>query len=103
MILWGSVVYVLGHVLLSMGAIPGLAMGIRSTLDFSGLFVIAIATGGIKPCVSSFAADQFPEELHKERYVHNTHPLPNQLLIVITFFREQFFSFFYFMINAGEE
>jgi hypothetical protein len=60
-------------------------MGVRSTLDFSGLFVIAIATGGIKPCVSAFAADQFPEELHRERYVHYTDPPPNQLLIITLF------------------
>ncbi|TKR96968.1 hypothetical protein L596_010907 [Steinernema carpocapsae] len=57
-ILWVSLVYVLGHVLLSIGAIPQLEQAIRSTLDFSGLVFIALATGGIKPCVSAFAADQ---------------------------------------------
>ncbi|VDN35255.1 unnamed protein product [Gongylonema pulchrum] len=50
-------------------------------LDFSGLAVIALATGGIKPCVSAFAADQFEEHEVNER--------------------NQFFSFFYFAINAG--
>lgn len=31
---------------------------IRFGLDYGGLLVIAICTGGIKPCVSAFAADQ---------------------------------------------
>jgi dipeptide/tripeptide permease len=57
-ILWVSLVYVSGHVLLSAGAIPSLDYTVRSILDFSGLFVIALATGGIKPCVATFAADQ---------------------------------------------
>jgi dipeptide/tripeptide permease len=57
-ILWVSLVYVSGHVLLSVGAVPYLDYTVRSILDFSGLIVIALATGGIKPCVSSFAADQ---------------------------------------------
>lgn len=57
-IFWGSLIYVAGHILLSFGAVPLFAYGLRTTLDFSGLFVIAIATGAIKPCVSAFAADQ---------------------------------------------
>ncbi|CAB3407107.1 unnamed protein product [Caenorhabditis bovis] len=80
-ILYGSIIYVLGHVLLSGGAVPFLSYGARSTLDFSGLFIIAFATGCIKPCVSAFAADQFTED-QKD-------------------LRSQFFSFFYFAINGG--
>lgn len=57
-ILWVSVFYVAGHALLSIGAIPYLGSGLRSVMDFGGLAVIALATGGIKPCVSAFAADQ---------------------------------------------
>ncbi|CCD71980.1 Peptide transporter 3 [Caenorhabditis elegans] len=80
-ILYGSSIYVVGHVLLSLGAVPFLSYPIRSSLDFSGLFVIAFATGCIKPCVSAFAADQFTED-QKD-------------------LRSQFFSFFYFAINGG--
>ncbi|CAD6184562.1 unnamed protein product [Caenorhabditis auriculariae] len=80
-ILYGSSIYVFGHVLLSGGAIPFLGYELRSVLDFSGLFVIAFATGCIKPCVSAFAADQFTEEQAD--------------------LRAQFFSFFYFAINGG--
>jgi dipeptide/tripeptide permease len=46
-ILWVSLVYVAGHVLLSVGAIPYLDYNIRSIFDFGGLIVIALATGGI--------------------------------------------------------
>lgn len=53
-----SAVYVIGHVLLTIGAIPDLDQIFRLIFDFSGLAVIAFATGGIKPCVSAFAADQ---------------------------------------------
>ncbi|KAJ1369699.1 hypothetical protein KIN20_031228 [Parelaphostrongylus tenuis] len=80
-ILYGSSIYVLGHVLLSFGALPTLGMTVRTFFDFAGLLVIAVGTGSIKPCVSAFAADQFAE---------------NQSDL-----RAQFFSFFYFAINAG--
>uniref|UniRef100_A0A7I4XVV5 Solute carrier family 15 member 2 n=1 Tax=Haemonchus contortus TaxID=6289 RepID=A0A7I4XVV5_HAECO len=80
-ILYGSSIYVLGHVLLSFGAVPTLGLGVRTFFDYGGLFVIALATGAIKPCVSAFAADQFTEEQQD--------------------LRAQFFSFFYFSINAG--
>ncbi|VDM63710.1 unnamed protein product [Angiostrongylus costaricensis] len=80
-ILYGSSIYVLGHVLLSFGAVPTLDIAIRTLFDFGGLFVIAVGTGSIKPCVSAFAADQF---------------FGNQIDL-----RAQFFSFFYFAINAG--
>ncbi|CAJ0961251.1 unnamed protein product, partial [Mesorhabditis belari] len=80
-IFYVSIVYVLGHVLLSFGAIPLLSQGIRLFFDMGGLLVIALATGGIKPCVSAFAADQFEEHQRD--------------------LRAQFFSFFYFAINAG--
>jgi dipeptide/tripeptide permease len=80
-ILWVSLVYVFGHLLLSVGALPFLEAGIKKGLDYFGLAVIAIATGnlqnsiknaiknsgGIKPCVSAFAADQFTDEQHRER------------------------------------
>ncbi|VDO26700.1 unnamed protein product [Haemonchus placei] len=80
-ILYGSSIYVLGHVLLSFGAVPTLGLDVRTFFDYGGLFVIALATGAIKPCVSAFAADQFTEEQQD--------------------LRAQFFSFFYFAINAG--
>lgn len=47
-----------------------------------GLAIIAFGTGGIKPCVSAFGGDQF------------VRPQQDKQL-------EQFFSVFYFAINAG--
>lgn len=47
-----------------------------------GLCLIAVGTGGIKPCVSAFGGDQFK--------------LPEQAKQIATFF-----SLFYFAINAG--
>jgi len=51
-ILWLSLAYCVGHGLLAFG--EGTLWGL-----FSGLAFIAIGSGGIKPCVSAFAGDQF--------------------------------------------
>lgn len=56
-------------------------MCICSWLDLLGLFVIAVGTGGIKPCVAPFGADQFSRG--------------QEALI------EPYFGFFYASINAG--
>ncbi|XKL68927.1 hypothetical protein PGB90_006696 [Kerria lacca] len=76
-----SIIYALGNIVLSIGAIPVLAIPHR-TISLLGLLFIAIGTGGIKPCVSAFGGDQFV--------------LPEQSLQL-----QRFFSFFYFSINAG--
>ncbi|CAM6006347.1 unnamed protein product [Sphagnum balticum] len=44
-ILYVSLVYVLGHVSLSMGAVPQWPTAVRNTLDIVGLATIAFATG----------------------------------------------------------
>ncbi|KAK4804685.1 hypothetical protein SAY86_004502 [Trapa natans] len=51
---------------------------------FLGLYLIALGTGGIKPCVSSFGADQFDDTDARER--------PKKV---------SFFNWFYFSINIG--
>ena len=51
---------------------------------FSGLYLIALGTGGIKPCVSSFGADQFDDTDPMERVKKGS-----------------FFNWFYFSINIG--
>jgi solute carrier family 15 oligopeptide transporter 1 len=53
-----------------------------SGFSMTGLLIIAIGTGGIKPCVSAFGGDQF------------VRPQQDRQL-------ESFFSVFYFSVNAG--
>jgi POT family proton-dependent oligopeptide transporter len=72
-ILWLSIVYCLGH--LGLAVVPG-----REGL-FLGLFLIALGSGGIKPCVSAHVGDQFGEQ--------------NQHLLT------RVFGWFYFSINFG--
>ncbi|KAM9548733.1 solute carrier family 15 member 2 isoform 3-T3 [Guaruba guarouba] len=81
-IIYLSIVYVVGHLIKSVGAIPSLGnQVVHVILSMVGLFLIALGTGGIKPCVSAFGGDQFEEEHTSER--------------------SKFFSIFYLSINAG--
>uniref|UniRef100_A0A7N5ZQJ5 Solute carrier family 15 member 2 n=1 Tax=Anabas testudineus TaxID=64144 RepID=A0A7N5ZQJ5_ANATE len=78
-IIYLSVVYVIGHVVKSVGAIPTVGnKEMHIALSMLGLILIAFGTGGIKPCVAAFGGDQFDEEN-----------------------RQKFFSIFYMSINAG--
>lgn len=67
--------------MIAIGAIPTLGLP-ASVMTVIGLLLIAVGTGGIKPCVSAFGGDQFK--------------LPQQASQLATFF-----SLFYFAINAG--
>ena len=60
-IFYFAIVYVLGNVVMSTTAINGL-MGKPpdSWGAITGIMLIALGTGGIKPCVSSFGGDQLP-------------------------------------------
>ncbi|XP_053482545.1 solute carrier family 15 member 2 [Ictalurus furcatus] len=81
-IIYLSIVYVIGHVIKSIGAIPDVGdSSLHIGLSMFGLILIAFGTGGIKPCVSAFGGDQFEEEHTDER--------------------RKFFSIFYMSINAG--
>ncbi|CAM0872168.1 unnamed protein product [Alopecurus aequalis] len=51
---------------------------------FLGLYMVALGTGGIKPCVSSFGAEQFDDSDPIERVKQGS-----------------FFNWFYFSINIG--
>ncbi|XP_007071949.3 solute carrier family 15 member 2 isoform X1 [Chelonia mydas] len=81
-IIYLSIVYVIGHVIKSVGAIPTVGnQVVHVVLSMLGLGLIALGTGGIKPCVAAFGGDQFEEEHAYER--------------------NKFFSVFYLAINAG--
>ncbi|XP_066203377.1 solute carrier family 15 member 2 isoform X4 [Saccopteryx leptura] len=54
---------------------------VHTVLSLLGLSLIALGTGGIKPCVAAFGGDQFEKKHEKER--------------------TRYFSVFYLSINAG--
>ncbi|XP_060206243.1 protein NRT1/ PTR FAMILY 8.1-like [Lycium barbarum] len=75
-----SILYIMGMALLAMSAsVVGLKpschngicnpTGPQKTTFFTAIYLIALGTGGIKPCVSSFGADQFDDnhEIEKRR------------------------------------
>ncbi|CAI0471222.1 unnamed protein product [Linum tenue] len=93
-----SIIYVFGMALLTMSAsIHGLKptcdysaspvchpTGSQTSVFFVGLYLIALGTGGIKPCVSSFGADQFDDSDPGEKARKGS-----------------FFNWFYLSINIG--
>ncbi|KAG8382632.1 hypothetical protein BUALT_Bualt05G0097600 [Buddleja alternifolia] len=92
-----STIYFIGMCTLTMSAtIPSLkppecidsvcpsASPAQYAVFFFGLYLIALGTGGIKPCVSSFGADQFDDTDPVERVKKGS-----------------FFNWFYFSINIG--
>ncbi|KAM9836042.1 solute carrier family 15 member 1-like [Aulostomus maculatus] len=90
-IVYLSIVYALGQVIMAISAIHDITdvnqdgtpdnMTVHVALSMVGLILIALGTGGIKPCVAAFGGDQFQD--HEERQ------------------RSTFFSIFYLSINAG--
>nr|XP_043624574.1 protein NRT1/ PTR FAMILY 8.3-like [Erigeron canadensis] len=92
-----SVIYFIGMCTLTLSAsIPALkpvecvgamcpsATPSQYAFFYTGLYLIALGTGGIKPCVSSFGADQFDDTDPKEKVRKGS-----------------FFNWFYFSINIG--
>lgn len=80
-ILYLSIVYAVGTITVSLSAVPMNNVSPQIGL-FIGLVLVAVGSGGIKPCVSAFGGDQFK--------------LPEQAAQFATFF-----SLFYFTINFG--
>ena len=82
-IFWVSLVYCLGHLVLAVGGTAsGNAIGLTPKAALAvGLGLIALGSGGIKPCVSANVGDQFGAR--------------NQHLL------ERVYSWFYFSINFG--
>lgn len=86
-----SIVYTIGQVVIAVSSIHDLSdydrngtpdnLPLHVSLSMIGLGLIALGTGGIKPCVSAFGGDQFEEGQEKQR--------------------NRFFSIFYLAINAG--
>uniref|UniRef100_A0A8B9R7A7 Solute carrier family 15 member 1 n=1 Tax=Astyanax mexicanus TaxID=7994 RepID=A0A8B9R7A7_ASTMX len=70
-IIYLSIVYAIGQIVMAVSAINDLTdadrdgtpdnMSVHVGLAMLGLFLIALGTGGIKPCVSAFGGDQFDD------------------------------------------
>lgn len=91
-----SIIYVFGMTLLAMSAtVHGIKPRCytedncdptvtQSAVFFVALYLVALGTGGIKPCVSSYGADQFDDTNETEKK-----------------HKSSFFNWFYFSINIG--
>ncbi|MBA0658259.1 hypothetical protein Goklo_010482 [Gossypium klotzschianum] len=91
-----SIVYIIGMTLLALSAsVRGIRprcyaedncnpTEVQSAMTFLALYLIALGTGGIKPCVSSYGADQFDDTDEKEKK-----------------HKSSFFNWFYLSINIG--
>ncbi|NXU13152.1 S15A1 protein, partial [Pardalotus punctatus] len=90
-IVYLSIIYAIGQAILSVGSINDLTdhdwngtpdnISVHIALSMTGLILIALGTGGIKPCVSAFGGDQFEDDQEDTRAT--------------------FFSLFYLAINCG--
>jgi len=82
-IFWVSLIYCAGHAVLAIGGRAGSDgnFGLAEMAMFAGLTLIALGSGGIKPCVSANVGDQFTAE--------NSH--------LVT----RIYQIFYFIINFG--
>ncbi|XP_043098648.1 solute carrier family 15 member 1b [Puntigrus tetrazona] len=90
-IVYLSIVYTIGQVVMAISAIHDITdtdrdgtpdnMTFHIAMSMLGLMLIALGTGGIKPCVAAFGGDQFEDHQEKQR--------------------STFFSIFYLSINAG--
>ncbi|GMT07867.1 hypothetical protein PENTCL1PPCAC_30041, partial [Pristionchus entomophagus] len=76
-----SILYAIGQIMLAVASTQNWTSPIHPWLDLTGLVVIGFGTGGIKPCVSAFGADQFDKGQERMLSIY--------------------FSMFYFSINAG--
>uniref|UniRef100_A0A3Q3XJ65 Uncharacterized protein n=1 Tax=Mola mola TaxID=94237 RepID=A0A3Q3XJ65_MOLML len=90
-IIYLSIVYAIGQIAMAISAVHDITdtdkngtpndMTFHVALSMVGLFLIALGTGGIKPCVAAFGGDQFNENQEGQR--------------------RTFFSVFYLCINGG--
>lgn len=90
-IVYLSIVYCIGQVVMAVSSINDITdsdrdgnpdnLTLHIVLSMLGLMLIALGTGGIKPCVAAFGGDQFQDHQEKQR--------------------STFFSIFYLSINAG--
>lgn len=64
-IVYFSMIYALGSIVLTLGAIPPLNLP-ATEITILGLLLIAAGTGGIKPNVAAFGGDQVNDNMKKK-------------------------------------
>ncbi|XP_028770025.1 protein NRT1/ PTR FAMILY 5.4-like [Neltuma alba] len=65
-IIISSIIYLLGTVLLTVSASPVISVQNRRLVFFIALYTLSMGEGGHKPCIQTFAADQFDESSPQE-------------------------------------
>ncbi|XP_062093083.1 protein NRT1/ PTR FAMILY 5.4 [Humulus lupulus] len=65
-ILLSSIIYLTGMVMLTISS-SAISLHYRKALFFVSLYVLSVGEGGHKPCVQTFAADQFDEQTAEEK------------------------------------
>ncbi len=89
-ILYLSVVYCIGNWVLALAATPKPGLSTKTTVFWytaGGLALIALGTGGIKPCAVAFGGDQIQYTLPDDPTRDHLH--------------HQFFSIYYFAMSSG--
>lgn len=70
-ILLASVIYLVGMILLTL-SVSVVPLDYRKAIFFVALYIIAVGEGGHKPCVQTFAADQFEEDSLEDKKVKSS-------------------------------
>ncbi|KAE8038395.1 hypothetical protein FH972_010914 [Carpinus fangiana] len=65
-ILFSSIIYLLGMVLLTL-SVSIIPVHNRKVMFFIALYILTVGEGGHKPCVQTFAADQFDEDSEEDK------------------------------------
>ncbi|WOG94003.1 hypothetical protein DCAR_0313293 [Daucus carota subsp. sativus] len=65
-IIFSSIIYLMGLVLLTV-SVSAISLVHRKPIFFLALYILSVGEGGHKPCVQTFAADQFDENVPEEK------------------------------------
>ncbi|GAX26459.1 proton-dependent oligopeptide transporter, POT family [Fistulifera solaris] len=99
-ILYFGIVYIFGLAILTAASVLH-DLSLKRLVSFVGLFFVCLGTGGIKPCVSSFGADQVGHAPNIQDDDDNKDSVGQIELAARAAQVQGFFAYFYFCINLG--
>ncbi|GAX15278.1 proton-dependent oligopeptide transporter, POT family [Fistulifera solaris] len=99
-ILYFGIIYILGLAILTAASVLH-DLSLKRLISFVGLFFVCLGTGGIKPCVSSFGADQVGHDPNVQCDDGTKDSVRQVESSVRTAQVQGFFAYFYFCINLG--